>query len=421
VAATATPRSRASAVPLVLRGITRGPAEWRDVDVVPALSACLGVAPPASPVPARSDPRAVLLLEAPDVFVRTLGARGVLFETAYASADGLSAMARGVPADDPDAGVAELLAAAGIGLQRERAATADEAEAIVRTRGEGAVVVALAPRPKGAPPWTATSMALVWPGAPRATVRAAVRDVDVTPTVLALLGLEAPSRLRGASLLPLARGEAEPPRPVLLRDARGTTFVHDGRVLVVGSHEAAFALAGGARLGPDVVAELHARLEAASLGVPVVGEPERCSMARVALRFAGGGRARRVVATLWADGARLRAHAFGTPGDALRETEGRVELAMMTDPDAAVGVDLELVPADAPLRWELWLDDAPWPEHLVFLGPQRSASPDARGGLRSAQARRAAASRALPHVDPARELGVFVVRRYAMECSASLL
>jgi hypothetical protein len=352
---------------------------------------------------------------APEPFVRRLGARGALFEATHATApDVLATMLGG-------AGLAEVLGGEGVAPIARALAREEDAEALLRQAGDAALVVAIAPRPQGAPAWTATPMALVAPGLAPVLVRAAVRSDDVAPTLLDLLHLEGPSTLRGASLLPLARGAPEPPRPVLVEDGGRRVLVHDGRVLVSGARNEAFALATGAPLGAEAASELHARLDAALRGVPVVGEPERRSTARVALRFAGAGRAHRVVGTLEVDGGEVRAHGGGLHEGAVRVSAHRVELAFATEPDAVVGVDLEIEPADAALRWELWLDDAPWPERSVFVGPHGLVDPRAASGLQTAQARRAADAAVLPSIDAARDLGVFVVRRYSMPYSDSLL
>ena len=255
-----------------------------------------------------------------------------------------------------------------------------------------------------------------------------VRSTDIAPTILELEGLDADPRMSGRSLLGLARGvhEAEP-RVVVTegRQSRGILWDHWRLVTHDGSSEDdLFDLDddpgerhGVARAHPDVVAEMRARLAAALANVRTADAKDPAGPAVLPvlhLRFAGGGRARRVSGHLdvgdGKHGATISVDPVGVLPDAVRIDGPVVTLALTTTPDALVGLDLRVDPPGAPVTWTLFLDDAPWPEHATFAGPFGLPAVAARAGVTGDEARAEIYAPALPIVDPSRELGLFVTR-----------
>ena len=54
---------------------------------------------------------------------------------------------------------------------------------------------------------------------------------------------------------------------------------------------------------------------------------------------------------------------------ALRVSKQVIDFALATSPEAALGFDVKVDPPGAPITWQLFLDDAPWPEGRTFAGP----------------------------------------------------
>lgn len=272
-----------------------------------------------------------------------------------------------------------------------------------------------------------------------ARVGARVRTIDLAPTILELLGVEGHPRMSGRSLVALANGAEEPADRVVVTEARGTRAIRHDRFRLIARSSADDAAASrrppvelydlaadpGERRDvsaeePDVAVELLARLRAALEGAPVPGarhagsaDAEPSSVLR--LRFAGGPEPRRVVGTITIGDEhtaprRLRAIPIELEREALRVEGRRIEIAFRTSPSAPVGFDLVLEPSALPVTWELWVDDRPWPEHSVFGGPFGLPAPALWRGVATDEARRAARAELLPHVDPAREVGLFVTR-----------
>jgi arylsulfatase A-like enzyme len=282
-------------------------------------------------------------------------------------------------------------------------------------------------------------------------VLARMRNIDLAPTVLDLEGMDPATKMTGKSLLPLVRGDAEPDERVVVTDGRGSRAIMSGhyryvvregqaqkiiypdREVVVTEELFDLSADPGERHSliksdPDKAAEMRARLVAAMKNAPVTGTqaakeegPSQpgASSGKLAtpagralsLRFAGGGQVRRVSGVILADGgARIRAVAVGLPADVIRGAGSRVELGLQIPADAVCGLDLEVDPADAPVRWELYLDDAPWPADKVGGGAFGLAAPMLRGGVVGEEARVAAFGAEPPLLDPVRDLGLFVTR-----------
>jgi arylsulfatase A-like enzyme len=276
-------------------------------------------------------------------------------------------------------------------------------------------------------------------------VKARVRAIDIAPTVLELLGRAPVSAMSGASLLPLVRGETEPDERVVLTEGRGSWGLLSGKWRLVVREklpappppsdkplpplEELFDLEEDpgerhnlATERPEVLSEMKARLAAAQQNVPVAGTraatksdstPSPAEEVTLHLRFAGAGLARRVSGLVELVDGKSRivsAGPSGAPPEAVRLDGRRVEIALTTAADAVMGIDVRTHPADAAIRWELFMDDAPITGAQVFAGPFGFTAPALLKGMAGDEARRLAKSPIIPEIDPKRDLGVFVTR-----------
>jgi arylsulfatase len=274
-------------------------------------------------------------------------------------------------------------------------------------------------------------------------VSARVRNIDLAPTVLDLEGIEPSPKMTGRSMLPLVRGEPDPSERVVVTDGRGTRGIMSGSWRLVARDGAAqktifgdkevtvaeelFNLADDpgerhnvAKTEPDRLADMRARLESALKNAPVVGTtaaPTDAARAprTLAMRFSGRGEVHGVSGAITTVDAAttLTARPVGLPADVARGNGRRVDVGFATTESSVVGLDIETEPPGAPVRWELFLDDKPWPADLVFAGPFGLAAPSLRAGLVNDDARMLASSPEPVRIDPVRDLGLFVTREGA--------
>ena len=300
------------------------------------------------------------------------------------------------------------------------------------------------------------------PGRPaeRREVKARVRNIDIAPTILEILGLEPSPKMSGRSLLPLVRGTKEPDERVVAqrrpryarahrrqvardlprgrlrrrRCYRATTGDEDKCITVA---EELFDLDADpgerrnvAKQHPDVMDEMRARLAAAKKNVVVAGtqasvappvQTARIASAapdagppRLRLRFAGAGGAHRVSGRFtFAAGTKVAWEPVGVARTSIVQHGESLDVALTTAADAPIGLDVTPTPASADVHWELFLDDGPWPALSVFAGPYGLFDARVATGLAGDEARELAFAHALPTIDPARDLGLFVVREQA--------
>jgi arylsulfatase A-like enzyme len=289
-----------------------------------------------------------------------------------------------------------------------------------------------------------------------------VRNVDIAPTVLDAEGLEADPRMSGRSMLPLVRGRREAEPRVVISEGRASRAVLWGSWRLVLHDPVAHPTAAApsplsappvappkpgdrpdreseevptfedelydlatdpgerhnvARQRPDIVAELRARLAAGLANVPAADaqatEPEG-PLPTLRVRFAGGGQVHRVAGALTVgDGkhpATVTVDPAGIAREAVRIEAQVVDFALATSREAAVGFDVRIDPPGAPVTWQLYLDDAPWPDGHTFAGPYGLPAIAAKAGIASDEARDELYAAAPPTIDPDRDLGVFFTR-----------
>ncbi len=304
---------------------------------------------------------------------------------------------------------------------------------------------------------TKVPIVIVAPGIipPDTEVKARVRTIDIAPTVLDLLGVEAHPRTSGKSLLPLAKGQREAEERVVVSEGRGSRSIMHGRWRLVVREGAAKIVVQGDRTReteaelfdlvddpgerrdlapkkPELVAEMKARLEAALKNAPVAGGARSLSTNAPAgsaadvradqqkppmlhLRFVGGESARRVSGSILIGDTKTQPTSYDVlpvelGRDAFHREGGKIDVAFRTSPSGPVGFDIVVDPPGTPVGWELWLDDKPWPDEGVFGGSFGLLSPVLRKGIATDEARLAAQATMLPTIDPRRDVGLFVTR-----------
>ena len=271
-------------------------------------------------------------------------------------------------------------------------------------------------------------------------VKAQVRSVDIAPTLLELLGLDRHPRMSGRSLVPLTKGVVEPDERVVISEGRGTRAIISGhkRLLVregaarttVVDNKTLFATEElfdldddpGERVNlaekdPALLAEMKARLAAALTNTPVAGTQAAVAQGPedkppiVHLRFAGGGRVRRISGKITIQKAKsIEVTPYEVDKAACLVKGTEIELAFTTNETSPVGLDLLVDPPALPIAWDLYFDDQASPDELVFAGPYGLFAPVVKKGLLTDEARLAAQSPFLPQIDSHRDTGLFVVR-----------
>lgn len=265
-------------------------------------------------------------------------------------------------------------------------------------------------------------------------VTAAVQHTDLLPTFLELAGLPIPGRVTGRSLVPALRGGTLERRPVIV-EGRGTRAVQDGTWRMIRRDDTARLLgADGFSTDPELfdlardpgersnvmsshrdegarlTQLLNARIAAPGLARgldPALGRGQG-ERARLAVRFAGGARARKVSGWLKVEGAQASDVSVSDVGRvSSRVAGGRFEVTLDTDPREAAGFDWSL-PQGATPSWEFFLDGAPWPSESVFVGPLGIARADAARGV-SGDALALALGLRPPFIAAGEEVGLYVV------------
>jgi arylsulfatase A-like enzyme len=268
-----------------------------------------------------------------------------------------------------------------------------------------------------------------------------VTNLDLAPTLLALEGLDVDPRQKGIDLVAAAK-KGVPERPIVTlgrassavfwknwrfveraREAQKWTVGHgdDKETLTIrwelydlDSDPGESKNLGGLPANAALVEEMRARLKAALAGAATADaapEPESSKPPRIELRFAGGGGAHRLLATIRAPGATsIVATPVGIGNEAIRTTEGVVELATTTAKDALLGIDLVVTPPSTPITWTFSWDDKPLGDDAFFGGVLGVSARGLAKGLPDAFMRFAVAAKSMPWIDPEIDRGVFVIR-----------
>ncbi len=298
-------------------------------------------------------------------------------------------------------------------------------------------------------------------------VKARVRNIDIAPTILEILGHEKPAKVSGRSMMPLVRGVKEDERVVLtegratrgliagkwraiFREGASQTTCYpngarnaDGTEKCITVAEELFDLDADpgerhnvAKSHGDVMDEMRARLAAAKKNVAVAGTTAATASTavvmakspvatttqlshdtgppRLRLRFVGAGGAHRVSGRIsFAPETKLSWSTVGIPASSIHQVGPALEIALTTAADDVVGLDVVPTPPQAEVKWDLFLDDAPWPALAVFAGPFGLFDARVATGLVTEEARELAFAHTVPTIDPARDLGLFVVREQA--------
>jgi arylsulfatase A-like enzyme len=293
-------------------------------------------------------------------------------------------------------------------------------------------------------------------------VKARVRNIDIAPTILDIVGREKSPKVSGMSLMPLVRGQTEADERVVLSEGRATRGLLVGHWRTIFREGPAQTTCWGpkndptekcvtvaeelfdletdpgerhnvAKQHPDVMDEMRARLAAAKKNVAVAGtqaslsttttttttqqpvaarvEPKNAGPPRLLLRFAGAGAAHRVSGKItFAPGTTLAWDPVGIPRSSIVVNGPVLDVALTTAADGIIGLDVTPTPPNADVTWALFLDDAPWPQNAVFAGPFGLFDARVATGLGSQEARELAFSHTLPTIEPTRDLGMFVLR-----------
>jgi len=276
-------------------------------------------------------------------------------------------------------------------------------------------------------------------------VKARVRNTDIVPTLLDLMGLEPNAKMSGKSVVKLARGERETDERVVVSEGRGTRGIMFGRhrlLLRDGAAQSAKAEDGtggapsdelfdletdpGERINiapknPDLVKEMRARLQAAVANVAVAGSQAARSTAKTAaesdprskvqLRFVGAGASKRVSGKLKVSKGRFASiEAVGLDAAAARSDGISLDLAFTTQATAAVGFDVALDSPQAVIEWELFYDDQPLSPVHIHGGRYGLHFPQLARGLGTDDARAVAGATQLPEINAQRDYGLFVIR-----------
>jgi arylsulfatase A-like enzyme len=273
-----------------------------------------------------------------------------------------------------------------------------------------------------------------------AKVDGRITNLDLAPTILDLEHLELDPRQNGLDLLPFTKGAPVPVRPIVSMGRASQAlfwdryrYVHRDeaaqKVLFLGGEDSKTATIrwelfdlvddpgeqhnlGGDPDRAALVEELRARMKAALEGVPTADvKVVETANPKVHLRFAGAAGAHRVQVTLRAsDGATLHATPVFLGAESITQRGSEIDLAATTAIDALVGVDVEVTPPTAALRWTITIDDKPIGDDAIYGGMLGVSAVGLAKGLTTPAMRALVSSPLLPFVDPAIDFGVFVTR-----------
>jgi arylsulfatase A-like enzyme len=313
--------------------------------------------------------------------------------------------------------------------------TADHGETMSQAHDWIAVDVA-----KGVPSGRFTHLSTMWDEAARVPLlislpgripenRRLVDDVqttDIVPTLLDILGLKSSVEMDGMSLLPALDGKKLPVRPVVV-EGRGAASIRDGQWRLIDRSPVARHLRKGdsefekavelynmrddpgerrdlSATNKEIVLRLQAELaqQLASKGLVAASKAETSS-GTLRLRIATSGHIANVRGSLKLVGeGKLSVTAEGANATIAATGPNEFNVSVQSKPDAAVGFNLTLEPADADLDWKWWIDGTDWPKNAIFAGPLGVMAPKFAHGFRGASSDELVASD-IPYISESRE------------------
>jgi arylsulfatase A-like enzyme len=255
-----------------------------------------------------------------------------------------------------------------------------------------------------------------------------VQGIDVVPTILQLEGLAVPAEIDGRSLLPELEGRTVEERPVVIEGRGARSIIDRNYHLIVRDHVAKRLVYHGEEFEKSVelydlaldpgerndIAPQHSALVETLRGklARVLSEKSTTtasvSRQRVHLRFATAGKSHQLEVILRVKPDQAKVVPIGIEPRAIHAEAEGIRVTTATSSDVAVGFDVEFSSPD--LRWQVKLDDKPWPAENIYAGPLGLLSSGLLEGLSDGVDRTQLDSPGLPHIVATEEVGMFVTR-----------
>jgi len=277
---------------------------------------------------------------------------------------------------------------------------------------------------------------------PRQRITSDVQLTDIMPTLLELEGIRIPNEIEGASLLPLLEGKSMAPRPVVV-EGRGAQAIRDGLWRLVVRSPIARRLRKGniefekyvelydlsndpgerhdvATANKDVVKRFEQELlEILGPGKAMNTQKADTNSGTIHVRFATAGRSAHIrgIVRLRGEGSLKIVSDAASVRSKATDNNG-FEIDVESEPERASGFRLLVVPADAEIQWQWWLDGSPWPRSAIFGGPLNVSIPELAQGLGAASSDKLIVAEQ-PYIAAKRELGLYVTRDLSLEVNTT--